>query len=503
MKIRIDDIEISVKTGMTVMEAAASIGIEIPSMCFLKGHSNNSSCMVCLVEDETTGKLFPSCAMPVSDDMHILTGSPEVMETRREALELLLSDHLGDCEAPCRLSCPAFMNIPLMNRLIAQGDFAGALKIVRQEIALPLILGYICPAPCEKACHRRGIDGAIAICLLKRFTATGPVLFETLPFPDVKTGKKTAIIGAGPAGLSAAFYLLKSGHDCVLFDEMEEAGGSLRSIPEDILPKAALEAELEVIRRMGGEFRLKVKIDFSSFRLLKQEFEAVILATGYNKEKPGLTENLPEGFFICGNPDREEKMAVRSAAYGNATAHQVNAFLGKHPETQPGWNFFSRTGKLTVDDHEAYLKEGAIANRVEPVKGLLAGFSATEAMLEASRCMHCDCRKPVSCKLRRYAAEYGIDRKHYAANDRKKIVKELQHERVVYEPQKCIRCGLCVEISSNDPSSAGMAFFGRGYEVEVGFALNAAMKDALAETAEECVKACPTGALSHKTGSSL
>ena len=116
------------------MEAAASLGIEIPSMCYLPGHSNHPTCMVCLVKDEDTGKFFPSCAMPVLEGMIINTGSPDVIEARKEALELLLSDHVGDCEAPCRRSCPAFMDIPLMNRLIAAGDFKSALKVVREEI---------------------------------------------------------------------------------------------------------------------------------------------------------------------------------------------------------------------------------------------------------------------------------------------------------------------------------------------------------------------------------
>lgn len=133
------------------MEAAASLGIVIPSMCFHPGYANHPSCMVCLVKDTGRENLVPSCAMPVSEGMNILTGTPDVMEARKEALELLLSDHIGDCEAPCRVTCPAFMDIPLMNRLIAAGDFTRALHIVREEIALPLVLGYICPGALRKS----------------------------------------------------------------------------------------------------------------------------------------------------------------------------------------------------------------------------------------------------------------------------------------------------------------------------------------------------------------
>ena len=143
MNITIDNIPIETNPGTTVLQAAASIGIQIPTMCYGEGHSNHPSRMVCLVKDLGSGKMIPSCAMPVHEGMQIQTHSPEIREIRREALELLLGDHVGDCEAPCRLSCPAFMNIPLMNRLIAGGHLHEALTIVREEIALPLILGYI------------------------------------------------------------------------------------------------------------------------------------------------------------------------------------------------------------------------------------------------------------------------------------------------------------------------------------------------------------------------
>ena len=172
MRITIDSIPVEVNEGATVMDAAALLGIEIPSMCWLPGHSNHPTCMVCLVKDAITGKFFPSCAMPVTEGMKIITSSADIMEARKEALELLLSDHAGDCEAPCRRSCPAFMDIPLMNRLIAAGDFKAALKIVREEIALPLVLGYICPAPCEKACHHAPLGGAVSICILKTIYCT-------------------------------------------------------------------------------------------------------------------------------------------------------------------------------------------------------------------------------------------------------------------------------------------------------------------------------------------
>jgi NADPH-dependent glutamate synthase beta subunit-like oxidoreductase len=524
MKITIDQKSVEVNEGTTVMEAAASLGIEIPSMCFLKGGSNHPSCMVCLVKNEANGNLFASCAMPVSEGMNITTGSPDVIEARKEALELLLSDHVGDCEAPCRRSCPAYMDIPLMNRLISTGDFDAALKVVREEIALPLILGYICPAPCEKACHRKPSGGSVSICLLKRSTAhiieyKPPSSFEVRKSGSekMKTGKKVAIIGTGPAGLSAAFYLLLRGHECVLFDKNELPGGTLRyDIPDDHLPKDILDKEIDVIRKMGAQFQMKHQITKEYFEYsVLPEFDAVILATGNKDQQPldhfgfepkqeswiSNQKSLAtsrKGIFACGSILREQTMAVRSAAQGKAAAVGVHVFLtGEHPVKEK-MTFHSVIGHLDPGEQNEYLKESIAGNRVEPQEGFLSGFTREEAISEAQRCMHCDCRKPVSCKLRIYADLYHADRRKFAAPERKKLTKAIQHETVIYEAEKCIKCGLCVEISRKEESALGMTFIGRGFDVKIGVPFTETIKHGLDKTAFACVIACPTGALALK-----
>jgi NADPH-dependent glutamate synthase beta subunit-like oxidoreductase/ferredoxin len=500
------------------MEAAASMGIAIPSMCFHAGYSNHPSCMVCLVKDCDRDQLVPSCAMTVHEGMHILTGSDEVTEARREALELLLSDHAGDCEAPCRLSCPAFMDIPLMNRLIASGDFEQALKIIRSEIALPLILGYICPAPCEKACKRRQIDKPVSICLLKRSAAQYHERQNNGLPPVPKTnGKTVAIIGTGPAGLSAAFYLLRSGHACTLFDQHEKAGGSLQyNIPEDVLPREIIDTETRIIRQMGAQFSLGLNVTREIFQNnIEGKFDAVVLASGTMTpghagifgiqpdehgqfvDKKTLRTSLP-GIFACGNIIREQKMAVHSVAQGKLAAHQVALFLGT-PETapfRPGFN--SVIGPLFETEWQEYLRESIPDQRVEPAGGLIAGFSRDEAIHEARRCMHCDCRKPATCKLRLYADEYDANRKRFAGQQRKLITRSVQHDLVVYEQEKCIRCGLCVDITRAHGESVGMTFVARGFDVHISVPFSGTVKEAITTTAGECVAACPTGALSWK-----
>lgn len=518
MKITIDHTDIHVTEGMTVLQAAEKGGIEIPSMCYLPGNHNHPSCMVCLVKDLEKGTMFPSCAMPVTDGMVLSASSEDVIGARKEALELLLSDHVGDCEAPCRLSCPAFMNIPLMNRLIAEDSVEQALHVVREEIALPLVLGYICPAPCEKACRRKSIDEPVSICMLKRYTAMDESVRGTgLKPPEQKSGKRVAVIGTGPAGLAAAFYTLRKGHDCVLFDQNAKPGGAMRnSIPDDLLPKEMLDADIESIRMLGGEFRLNCPVTAG---IWKEEilpgFDAVILATGFREENPVAAFELPllesgsvidkqsfasglPGIFGCGSIISEQLLAVRSAAQGKKAALETDTFLNRGPGINRKPKFNSAFGPLKEEEKKEYLQEASSTGRTDPVLDYITGFTRDEAVREAQRCMHCDCRKPVSCKLRIYADEYGANRRRFAPEARNILTRNVQHELVVYEPEKCIRCGLCIEVAEKEKESLGLAFVGRGFDVRIHVPFGKSIREGLTRAAHACVGACPTGALAEK-----
>ncbi|MHC4890884.1 MAG: FAD-dependent oxidoreductase, partial [Planctomycetota bacterium] len=229
-KLTIDNRQVEVDNGVTILDAAGKLRIEIPTMCFLKGHKASTSCMVCLVKVEGLGKLVPSCGTIAQDGMRVESDSEEVRQARRAALELLLSDHLGDCIGPCQITCPARMNIPLMIRQIAGGSLRDAIATVKKDIALPAVLGRICPKPCERVCRRAAFDEAVSICLLKRCVADIDLQSPNLYLPPCKTtqDKRVAIVGAGPAGLAAAYYLTQDGLSCTLFDEHEQPGGTLR-----------------------------------------------------------------------------------------------------------------------------------------------------------------------------------------------------------------------------------------------------------------------------------
>jgi NADPH-dependent glutamate synthase beta subunit-like oxidoreductase len=290
-KLTIDNKEVEVPAGWTILQAAGKLGITIPTLCHLQGEKPLTSCFVCLVR--VGNKLVPSCATPVQDGMAVQSECPDVLSARRTALELLLSDHVGDCVAPCHSICPARMNIPLMIRQIAAGNLDQAIETVKRDIPLPAVLGRICPAPCERGCRRAERDQPLAIMLLKRFVADSDLASASpyMPPKAPQSTKRVAIVGAGPTGLSAAYYLLAGGHECVVFDDHDLAGGGLRYGVDEKdpaaaslrarLPQAVLDAEIGVISRMGAQFRFKTRIGQDmSFGDLREQFDAVVIAVG-------------------------------------------------------------------------------------------------------------------------------------------------------------------------------------------------------------------------------
>jgi len=516
-KITIDNREVEVPQGATILDAARKLGIDIPTLCHLPDFPANTSCMVCVVKVDGRERLLPSCATVVRDGMHVENDIEEVRQARKSALELLLSDHLGDCIAPCHNTCPAHMNIPLMIRQIAAGQLHDAIVTIKQEIALPAVLGRICPAPCEKACRRRAHDNPVSICLLKRFAADTDLNSDTPYLPQRKTynNKKVAIVGAGPAGLSAAYYLQQQGCRCTVIDDHDKPGGMLRcGIPNSELPHKVLDAEIAQIEKLGVKFRLNTKITKSSFKRLQKDYDAVLVATGPLDQDQIAEFNIPAGthgvkvdtqtlrteipgVFAAGDCIRKRQLAVRAGAEGKTAAHAIIKSLnGKTTFESP--NLYStHIGKLQNGEMEKFLAEAADIPRLEPKKKSNGGFTPDQAHNESSRCLHCDCRKPDTCKLRQYSQQYHAQTNRYKA-PRRTFEQLRQHADIIFEPGKCIACGICIQITARHREDFGLTFIGRGFDVRVKVPLNQNLDQALKKTAAQCVNACPTGALAFK-----
>ena len=280
----IDGVQVSAEEGSTILSAAAKAGIEIPNLCFMKDLKPYGACGVCVVEVEKCPKLLRACATKVSEGMVVNTRGERALKARKLAMELLMGDHDGDCQGPCKLNCPAHTDCQKYVKEIAEGRFADAAATVMETFPIPSSIGRVCPHPCEKACRRRLVEEPISIAQLKYFAADQARKDGTLRAftPASPTGKKVGIVGGGPAGLTAAFKLALAGHSVTVYDQMPEMGGMLRyGIPAYRLPKDILKAEVDAIAALGVTFVNDFKIGRdATLDKMRGWFDALIVANG-------------------------------------------------------------------------------------------------------------------------------------------------------------------------------------------------------------------------------
>jgi formate dehydrogenase major subunit len=282
-KLNIDGREVTGFPGQTILDVARENDIVIPTLCFDERLEIYGSCGLCVVEIEGNPKLHKSCATEIAPNMVIKTNTPRVIESRKTNLELLLSKHIGDCVAPCKLACPGETDCQGYVGLIANGEFEEALKLIKEQLPLPGCIGRVCPHPCEDACRRGEVDEPISIAWLKRFAADFDLTHDMF-LPEIKeaTGKSIGIIGGGPGGLTAAYYLIQSGHAVTIYEAMPKMGGMLRyGIPEYRLPKGIVDEEVALIEEMGVVFKNNIRVGKDiAFDTIRKDHDALFVALG-------------------------------------------------------------------------------------------------------------------------------------------------------------------------------------------------------------------------------
>jgi NADPH-dependent glutamate synthase beta subunit-like oxidoreductase/formate hydrogenlyase subunit 6/NADH:ubiquinone oxidoreductase subunit I/ferredoxin len=281
----IDGKTVQAYENQTILSAAEDAGIlDIPNMCNDEKLEPTAACRMCLVHIEGEPRPLPSCTTPARPGMVVTTRSDELFHIRRTNLEMILSDHNAYCQPPCQVDCPTHIDIPGYLELIAKGEMKEAARLVKEVLPFPYILGLTCPAPCQSACRRALVDEEIAICRMHGHAAATCLLDPPIPYPvDPPTGKKVAIVGSGPAGLTCAYYLAQKGHYCKVFEMQPQPGGMLRyGIPEYRLPKDKMDQELNHVFELGVDLQCNVKLgrDFTIDDLFAEGFDAVYLAIG-------------------------------------------------------------------------------------------------------------------------------------------------------------------------------------------------------------------------------
>jgi formate dehydrogenase major subunit len=283
IRLKINGQEVEATAGQTILEVVREHALdEIPTLCASPELEPYGSCFVCVVEVKGRPMLVPACATRVAPNMEVTTRNERILASRKTAFELLISNHYADCVSPCLLGCPANVDAQGYLALAAMGQYEAAVDLIRENNPLPAVCGRVCVRKCEVACRRADIDAPVAINNVKRFVTDWPGIYDKDPVREPSTGRTVGIVGAGPAGLAAAWFLGRKGHDVTLYESMPKAGGMIRyGIPVYRLPDDVIDREVDYIERAGARivYDCTVGRDVSLSELRKRH-HALFLAAG-------------------------------------------------------------------------------------------------------------------------------------------------------------------------------------------------------------------------------
>jgi ferredoxin len=336
-------------------------------------------------------------------------------------------------------------------------------------------------------------------------------LGQTLPHCASPATRSVVIVGAGPAGLAAAHDLARRGHAVTVIDRHAKPGGRLRDVPEAELPAVVLDAEVARLAAMGIVFKTGIELGSQvTLEGLRRGFDAILLAVGELAGEDGAKLGVPlagtvvkadpstcaagaPNIFAVGACVKPLKQLVKAMSEGRAAAECVHRYLTGRPPGRPEKPFSSIMGRLEPGELRDFLRKASQEHAVQPCDRC-AGINRAEAAREAARCLHCDCRSSGNCLLQHYAQVYGADASRFRS-ERRQFDQQLQPAGVIFEPGKCIVCGICVKLVEMAAEPLGLTFIGRGFDMRLAAPFDRSIQDGLGAVAEECVRHCPTGAL--------
>jgi formate dehydrogenase major subunit len=277
--------KVRARSGQTILDVVREQDLdEIPTLCHDPKLEPYGSCFLCVVEVKGAPRLVPACVTRVRDGMEVTTQSARISHARKTALELLLSDHYADCVCPAQAGCPAGVDVQGYLSLARLGYYRESLALIRERNPLPVVCGRVCVRRCEVKCHRNQVDEPVGINFVKRYVSASGRTERQVPGEFAESGKRVAVVGGGPAGLTCAYYLARNGHLVTIFEALPKLGGMLRyGIPEYRLPRPELNDEIQGILDLGvkAEVGKALGRDFTIESLLQKErYDAVFLALG-------------------------------------------------------------------------------------------------------------------------------------------------------------------------------------------------------------------------------
>jgi predicted molibdopterin-dependent oxidoreductase YjgC len=416
--------------------------------------------MVCAVGN-SAGNFIPSCSTLVSDGMKIDASSQRVRNFRRHSLELMLSEHRGECVAPCQLSCPLHLDISAFLSAVASKNLTDAINIIYTALPLPEITCRLCRKNCEKVCRRKHYDTNLNIASV----IESIVLEVTHPLEAQKNGLSIRIAGDNLTILAAADILC----------------GKCSKITVAILDPFCSTVEKKDLSEITS--RLKNKgVTFTSLEESKQiDADATILCGNACEFKSNF-----DNVIMARNlkPDDSDFSAI------TAGAEVARQLLENKPE-------FKVRNAHKLYNHHSGNPDSNEWNQI--LAGIITEQCSDLNVIESSRCLHCECKAKDECKLRMYATQYEAVQSKFKAVERQKISKEIAGN-IVYESNKCIRCGICVKIGEKSGKSVVPVFTGKGLEIKMAPPIGHSLVETLEIIGHECVRSCPTGALSFKSG---
>jgi len=364
-------------------------------------------------------------------------------------LRLMSPQELVPDGPPCVRACPVGIDVPGYLRFIAQGRAEEAYKLILEKVPFPGVLGRVCTHPCENECRRKEVNEPISICALKRYAADKT---NTLPEGTLKvekdTGHKVAVIGAGPAGLTAAFYLRKKGHHVTIFEARSKPGGMMRyGIPDYRLPEDVLDKEINQVLSLGIELRTDKRLgkDFDLNQLRKQGVEAIFIAFGLQSSRKIELEGTPLNQILWGvdflrevNEGKEIRLQGKVLVIGGGNVAIDASRVAKRLGAEEVCVVYRRTRsempaiKNEIDEAE---REGvkfhflAAPVRVLTIGGQLTGIQC--ARMELSAPDESGRRSPIPIR----GSDFEIKADHLIiaigqASDQEAIIEGLEYSRL-------------------------------------------------------------------------